>query len=264
MPTPASAFGRQLRQWRRQRGLSQLELAARAQMTQRHVSFIETGRSRPRVGVVQKISEALDITIRERNSMLEAAGLPPSYPDMPLSSEAVVPFQDAIRRMLHAHEPYPAYVINRWWDVVDANQAGQQLFPMDGPTTLNTVDVFLGPGPMRNMIANFPVVAWTFVQRMRREVANAGPDERLQSLLERAEDYLRDVPTPADDPANSDLVICPQLRIGDQLIKTLTMVARFGNAREVTLDELRVELVFPADDVAEAFFRQGVLPQEQQ
>ena len=255
-PTLTSAFGRQLRHWRRQRGLSQLELAARAEMTQRHVSFIETGRSRPRVGVVHKISEALEIPIRERNTMLEAAGLPPSYPDVPLSNAAVAPFQDAIQRMLAVHEPYPAYVINRWWDIIDANNAGRQLFPQDADTQLNAVDLFLGPGPVRSMIANFPIVAWTFVHRMRREVANAGPDKRLQDLLERAESYLTDVPHPADEAISSELVICPHLQLGDQLIKTISMVARFGNAREVTLDELRVELVFPADEAAEAFFRQ--------
>lgn len=256
-----SAFGRQLRQWRRQRGLSQLELANRAEMTQRHISFIETGRSRPRVGVVHKVSEALDIPIRDRNTMLEAAGLPPSYPDIPMSSEAVVPFNDAIQRMLEAHEPYPAYVVNRWWDVVNANEAGQRLFPMGSAEQLNSVDVFLGPGPIREMIANFPVVAWTFVYRMRREVANSGPDERLNKLLQRAESFLADVPRPIEDELGSELVICPQLRIGDQLIKTISMVARFGNAREVTLNELRVELVFPADDTAEVFFKQSASSQ---
>jgi hypothetical protein len=111
------------------------------------------------------------------------------------------------------------------------------------------------------MIANFPVVAWTFVYRMRREVANSGPDERLNRLLLRAESFLADVPRPIEDELGSELVICPQLRIGDQLIKTISMVARFGNAREVTLDELRVELIFPADDTAEVFFKQSASSQ---
>lgn len=124
-----TAFGRHMKQWRRQRGLSQLQLAVRADVSQRHLSFIETGRSRPRADVVHKLAEALEIPLRERNMMLEAAGLAPSYPEMPLSNDAVAPFRHAIQRMLEAHEPYPAYVINRWWELVDANEAGHRLFP---------------------------------------------------------------------------------------------------------------------------------------
>ena len=252
-----TAFGRQLKQWRRQRGLSQLDLAVRANLSQRHVSFIESGRSRPRSNVVHKVAEALDIPLRDRNILLEAAGLASSYPEMSLTDEAFEPFRNAIRQILDSHEPYPAYVINRWWDLIDANAAGHRLFPQinDGP--INTVDAFLGPGPIRDMIDNFASVGWTFLRRMRREVADSGPDERLQEILERAEAYMKDVPSDVESPG-SELVVCPTLRIGDQLIKTVSMVARFGTAREVTLDELRVELVFPRDEVAEAFFRNSV------
>ena len=189
--------------------------------------------------------------------MLEAAGLASSYPEMSLTDEAFEPFRNAIRQILDSHEPYPAYVINRWWDLIDANAAGHRLFPQinDGP--INTVDAFLGPGPIRDMIDNFASVGWTFLRRMRREVADSGPDERLQEILERAEAHMKDVPSDVESPG-SELVVCPTLRIGDQLIKTVSMVARFGTAREVTLDELRVELVFPRDEVAEAFFRNSV------
>ena len=118
------------------------------------------------------------------------------------------------------------------------------------------VDSFLGPGTVREMIENFSAVGWTFLGRIRREVANLGPDERLQALLERAEAYMKDVPVDTENPG-SELVVCPHFRIGDQVIKTVSMVARFGTAREVTLDELRVELVFPRDAEGEAFFRHG-------
>ena len=254
--TPTSAFGRYMRQWRRQRGLSQLELANRADVTQRHISFIETGRSRPRSGVIHRVAEALEIPLRERNALLEAAGLPPCYPELPLSSDIAAPFHHAIQSMLDTHDPYPAYVVNRWWDIVNANLGGQRLLPPNAIGQVNAVDVFLGPGPMRAMVENFPTVAWTFLHRMRREVAGSGSDARLQELLQRAENYLQDVPPPPDDDIRSDLVICPRLRIGDQVVRTVSMIARFGDAREVTLDELRVELVFPYDDAAGQFFRQ--------
>jgi len=250
------AFGRYMKMWRRQRGLSQLELAVRADLSQRHVSFIETGRSRPRQDVVLRVAEALEVPIRDRNILLEAAGLAPSYPEVPLSDGVAAPFRNAIGKLLESHEPYPAYVINRWWELIDANAAGQRIFPQIGEGPTNLVDAFLGPGPLREMIVNFSAVAWMFLRRMRREVADSGPDERLQELLARAEAYMKDVPVDVENPGD-ELVICPHLRIGDQVIKTASMVARFGTAREVTLDELRVELVFPGDEEAEAFFRRS-------
>ena len=250
----ATAFGRHVKQWRRQRRLSQLDLAVRADVSQRHVSFIETGRSRPREDVVHRVAEALEVPIRDRNILLAAAGLAPSYPDVPLSDEAAAPFRGAVRQMLESHEPYPAYVINRWWDLVDANEAGRRLFPQTAEGPFNFVDGFLGPGPMRAMIVNFPAAGWTGLRRLRREVADSGPDERLRELLERAEGYMKDVPVETEIPG-SDLVVCPHFRVGDKIIKTVSMVARFGTAREVTLDELRVELMFPRDEEGEAFFR---------
>jgi transcriptional regulator with XRE-family HTH domain len=236
--------------------LSQLERALRAQVSQRHVSFIETGRSRPREEVVLKIAEALEIPLRERNAILEFAGLAPSYPEMPMSSEAIAPFREAIRRMLTAHEPYPAYVINRWWEVVDANSAGRRLFPQLGSGAVNVVDAIFAPGSIREALDNFPAAGWTFLLRLRREVEESANDERLQALLERAELYMRDVPRVGLEHGG-DIVICPHLRVGDRVIKTISMIARFGTAREVTIDELRVEMIYPADDVAEAFFRES-------
>ena len=181
------AFGRHLKQWRRQRGLSQLDLAIRANMSQRHVSFIETGRSRPRAAVVHKVAEALDVPPRDRNTLLEAAGLAPSYPEVALSDGAAAPFRNSIRRMLAAHEPYPAYVIDRWWDMIDANAAALRLFPQSGDGPINLVDTFLRPGPLRERVENFPAAGWTFLRRIRREVEASGPDERLHELLGRAE-----------------------------------------------------------------------------
>lgn len=249
------AFGRYMKLWRRQRGLSQLELAVRADLSQRHVSFIETGRSRPRADVVHKVSEALEVPLRDRNILLEAAGLAPTYPEVPLSDGAAAPFRNAIGKMLESHEPYPAYVINRWWELIDANAAGRRIFPQTGDGPINLVDAILGPGPLREMIENFSAVGWMFLRRMRREVADSGPDARLHELLERAEAYMKDVPANVGGGPGSELVVCPHFRIGDQVIKTVGIVARFGTAREVTLDELRVELVFPLDEEAEAFFR---------
>ncbi len=181
----------------------------------------------------------------------------PIYPEVPLSDGAAEPFRNAIRKMLESHEPYPAYVINRWWELIDANAAGRRIFPDIGDGPMNLVDTLLGPGPTREMIDNFSAVAPVFLRRIQREVADSGPDERLRELLTRAEAYMKDFPVDVEE-TGADLVICPHLRIGNQVIKTVSMVARLGTAREVTLDELRVELVFPRDEEAEAFFKQSV------
>ena len=140
---PSTAFGRHMKLWRRQSGISQLELSVRAGLSQRHVSFIETGRSRPGEDVVHKVAEALEVPLRDRNLMLEAAGLAPGYPELALSDEETAPYSLIVRKMLEAHLPYPAYVINRWWQLVDANDAGKRLFPVliDGPVDL--VETFL-------------------------------------------------------------------------------------------------------------------------
>ena len=252
----ATAFGRHMKQWRRQRGLSQLDLAIRADVSQRHVSFIETGRSRPREDVVHKVAEALEVPVRDRNILLEAAGLAPRYPEVQLSDDVCVPYSNAVRMILAYHEPYPAYVINRWWELVDANAAGRRIFPETGDGPVNLVDAILGPGPMWGMIDNFSAVAWMFLRRIRREAANSGPDERLQEVLQRAETYMKDMPANIESPG-TELATCGHFRIGDQVTKTVSMEARFGTAREVTLEELRVELVFPGDEEAEAFFRQS-------
>jgi transcriptional regulator with XRE-family HTH domain len=240
--------------WRRQSGISQLELAVRAGLSQRHVSFIETGRSRPGEDVVHKVAEALEIPLRDRNSMLEAAGLTPSYPELTLSDEKAAPYGLIVKKMLDAHSPYPAFVINHWWEMVDANDAGRRFFPVFGDGPVDLVETFLRPGPAREMFDNFPAAGWTFLRRLRREVAHGGPDERLEDLLRRAEAYMEDVPPDLEKPGD-DLVVCPNFRIDGRVIKTVSMVARFGTAREVTLDELRVELMYPMDEEADEFFR---------
>lgn len=247
-------FGRLLKLWRTHARMSQLELATRADMSQRHLSFIETGRARPGVDVVRRVAHALDIPLRDRNRLLSAAGLAPLYPEVRLSDAAAAPFRAAVRRLLEAHEPFPAFVLDRWWNVVDANPAARRLFPESRNGSPSAVDAFLAPGGLREIVVNFPEVASMYLRRLQAEVAEAS-DERLRDLLARARALLADVPLVDHDPDANDLVICPRLRLGDEIVGTVTMVARFGATREVTLDELRVELIFPADDDAEAYFR---------
>ena len=225
-------------------------------MSQRHVSFLETGRSRPGSDVIRRLSDALAIPLRERNVLLVSAGLPRAYPEKALDDDAIAPFRLAIDRMLESHMPYPAFVINRWWDLVDANPTARALFPVDFSQQPSGIDFFLAPGMLRDSLENFAEVAAVFLRRLRAEHRDNGPDERMEQALARAEKHLADVDLESVDRDTGDLVICPQLRAGDQVIESLSMIARFGNTREVTTDELRVELVYPRDAVADAFFRQ--------
>lgn len=252
----ATAFGRQLRLWRTWARLSQLDLAVRAGLSQRHLSFIETGRSRPGTDVVLRLAPALDIPLRDRNRLLESAGLVAHFPEIVLTDGVSAPFRAAISRLLESHEPYPAFVLNRWWDVVDANEAARRLFPGTTERPQNAVEAFLAPGGMREIIENFAEVAGMYLRRLQAEVAEAS-DERSLQLLARAKHLLADVDLGTD--TSDGLVICPRLRLGDHVVSTATMVARFGATREVTLDELRVELIFPADEAARTFF-EGQLP----
>ncbi len=158
--------------------------------------------------------------------------------------------------LLTSHEPYLAYVVNRWWEMVAANTAGRQFFGLSSDGPVSVVVLILKPGPIHDMIGNFPAVGWMFLCRMQREVAESEPNERLQEILERADNYMKDVPDDAE-VSGSELVMYPHFRIGDKLIKTVVMIARFGTAREVNLYKLRFELAFPRDEGAEALFRQG-------
>jgi transcriptional regulator with XRE-family HTH domain len=247
-----SPFGALLRSWRRERGVSQLALALAADTTARHVSFLETGRSRPSSEMVLRLAEALDIGLRDRNRLLEGAGLPALYPGEDLQSPQLRPFQQAIERLLHAHEPYPGLVVDGHWNTVAANRAAVTLF---GPDLVgaNMVRRFYGDPAIRGSIVNLSDVAWAGLARLRRLVRHRPLDEELRALVELAEAALVDVPHPAEPP--DELVICPDFRIGDEVVRTVSMVARFDTARELTLDELQIELTYPRDAAAERFFR---------
>jgi transcriptional regulator with XRE-family HTH domain len=248
----ASPFGSRLRRWRRTRGLSQLALATEASTTARHLSFLETGRSRPSRAMVLRLSEVLGLSLRERNRLLEAAGLAPAYKEAGLDSETLAPFRSAIARLLDAHEPYPAMVIDGRFNVVDANDAAIALF---GPDLVgcNLIRRYTDDAA-RAAIANWPDVARAGLARVRDRARQAPHDDELADLVTLAEAALGHAP--AGDAPEDDLIVCPEFVAGDRIIRTLGMAARFDSVLEVTLDELRIELMYPADDEAEAFFRE--------
>jgi transcriptional regulator with XRE-family HTH domain len=241
-----------LRQWRLHRGVSQLALAAQVGSTGRHVSFLETGRSRPSRQMVLRLGEALGMSLREHNLLLAAAGLPPAYPEMPVTATELAPYRDAIDRLLRAHEPYPAMVVDAHWTVLFANSACTALF--GGQVVgVNMVRRMLADPAAAQVIVNWPEVAWAGLARLRRQVQQTPLDEALKALVTLAETAVSDLPPPVTPPR--DLVVCPWFQIGDQVIRTIGMAARFDPVTEVTLDELRIELFYPLDSAAERYFR---------
>ena len=246
-------FGALLRSWRRERGLSQLDLALTADTTPRHVSFLETGRSRPSREMVLRLAEALDIGLRDRNHLLERAGLAAIYPREDLRGASLRPFEQAIGRLLDAHEPYPGLVIDGHWNVIAANHGATTLFGADLVAT-NLIRRLYGEPAVRELTVNFADVAWASLERLRHERRQAPLDDELRALVEFAEAAIADLPRPAEPPA--ELVICPDFRIGDLIVRTVSMIARFDTARELTLDELQIELTYPRDEAAERFFHQ--------
>jgi transcriptional regulator with XRE-family HTH domain len=251
---PVSPFGVRLRQWRRHRGLSQLGLAGQAGSTARHISFLETGRSRPSRQMVLRLADALDVGAREFNELLHAAGLPGSYPHAALDDPDLAPYRAAIDRMLDAHDPYPAMVIDRHWNVILANPSCSRLF---GPQVVggNFVRDSLANPAAAQAIVNWPEVAWAGLDRLRHHLRRWPFDQELRRLVTLAESALAGVPRPA--PAEPALTVCPWFRVGDRVVRTIAMVARFDPVAEVTLDELRVELMYPLDEAAERFFREA-------
>jgi transcriptional regulator with XRE-family HTH domain len=247
-----SPFGVRLRRWRRQRGLSQLALAGRVATTARHLSFLETGRSRPSRSMVLRLGEALGVSLRERNHLLAAAGLPGEYPRASLTGAELAPYRAAIERLLRAHEPYPAMVVDWHWTVVLANEACAALFG-DDVVGVNLVDRMLADPAAAAGIVNWPEVARAGLARLRGQVDRAPLDEQLRELVALAENAVASLPDPATLP--TEPVVCPWFRVGDEVVRTIGMAARFEPATEVTLDELRVELLYPLDAAAERFFR---------
>jgi len=248
-----SPFGARLRQWRSTRGVSQLALAATVGSTSRHLSFLETGRSRPSRQMVLRLGEALGVSLRERNQLLHAAGLPAAYPEAGMQSPDLAPFRAALDTLLQAHLPYPAMVLDGQWTVVLANAASARLYGGD-VVGANIVRRFMGDPAAQQAIVNWPEVAWAGLDRLRHQRDRAPFDEQLAELVGQAEAALSGIARP--DTPSPDLVVCPWFRVGGQVVKTIGIAARFDATAEVTLDELRIELAYPLDEASDRFFRQ--------
>jgi transcriptional regulator with XRE-family HTH domain len=246
----SSPFGVRLRQWRQRRGLSQLALAGLVGSTSRHISFLETGRSRPSQDMTLRLATALDVGLREANALLRAAGLRAAYLESELDGRDLAPYRRTLDRLLAAHDPYPAMVLDRHWNVVLANRSALRLF---GPALVgvNFVRDALADPAARAGIINWAEVAWAGVERLRHQAEHEPFDQQLRELVRVGEAALADVARPA---TGADVAVCPTFLVDGTTVRTIAMVARFDPAADLTLAELRVELMYPADPDADRFF----------
>ncbi len=245
--TPARPVGQLLCGWRERRRLSQLDLSIRADISTRHLSFVETGRSRPTPEMILKLTETLDVPLRERNQLLLAGGYAPAYPQHGLDAPELASVRTALRQVLAGHEPYPALVINRWWELQDANAAVALLTTGCAPALLeppvNVLRLSLHPDGMAPRIANLAQWRAHLLESLHRRVEQTG-DARLHDLHTELAGY----PGGLDPTMPAGNVVLPlQLSHGDDVLSFFSISSVVQTAADVTVDELVIEAFYPAD-----------------
>jgi transcriptional regulator with XRE-family HTH domain len=242
-------FADALRGWRRRRRVSQLELARRAATTQRHVSFVESGRSVPGRAMVVRLAEALEVPLRERNALLLAAGYAPAYQETRFDDPKLDPVRTALLRVLQGHLPAPAVIVDRHGDLVSANDAFAVLTDGVAPQLLappvNVARLLLHPQGVAPRIANLDEWAWHVIDAFRQEAAR-NPDDQLEALVAELEGLVPDRPR-RPGPEYLGIAVPLLLASGDGELQLLTTLTYFGTAVDVTVAELRLEAFLPAD-----------------
>jgi transcriptional regulator with XRE-family HTH domain len=241
--------GELLREWRQRRRLSQFELALQAGVSSRHLSFVETGRSRPSADMLLHLAEQLDVPVRDRNHLLLAAGYAPAFAQRELDAPELGPVRDAIEQLLRGHEPYPALVVDRHWGLVAANRAlGHLLGGVAGnllEPPINVLRLSLHPEGMAPQILNLAQWRTHLLDRLEREAVASG-DPALAALHEELVGY----PGGSDeglDAASADIAVPLRLRHGELELRFISTQTTFGTALDVTVAELSIESFFPAD-----------------
>lgn len=257
-----SGFCRLLRDWRQRRRLSQLELALSSGVSQRHLSFLESGRANPSRNMILQLSETLDVPLRDRNTWLTAAGFAPIFPSRALDDPQMAQVMSAVQMMLKAHEPFPAIALDRAWNIRMSNtpfgllgaMLGDDIWDRVGGGQQNLMRLFFHPQGIRPFVTNWNAVGPLMWRRAQREAEAQGGIE-MQAVLQD----LAPFQSPEILWSATDAVLMPvmafDLRISDVRLSMFAVVATFGTAQDVTADELRIETLFPADPATEALFR---------
>jgi transcriptional regulator with XRE-family HTH domain len=251
--------GQLLREWRDRRRISQLDLSISADISARHLSFLETGRSKPSRDMVLRLGEQLEVPLRERNHLLLAAGYAPVYSESGLSDPDMTAVREAVRLLLTGHEPYPAAVVDRGWNLVDANAGIGLLTRHVAPWLLegapNVLRATLHPEGMAPHIVNLGEWRSHLLGRLRRQVTRTA-DPVLSELLDELRGYPCDQAVPeVEVPGPGDIVIPLRIREGDNELAFFSTVATFGTPLDVTVAELMIESFYPADATTADYLR---------
>jgi transcriptional regulator with XRE-family HTH domain len=254
------SVGELLRSWRQRRRVSQLDLAIEAEVSARHISFVETGRARPSREMVLKLAEHLHIPLRHRNRVLMAAGFAPVYRERDVSAPDMDAVRQALDKILAGHEPYPAVVVDRAWNLVAANKAAA-MFIEDVPAHLltepiNMLRLSLHPEGSARHLVNLPEVRAHLLAGLRRQAELSG-----DGVLAELHDELAAYRYPGVDlnvvmlPGASDILVPLRIRRGDTVLSMFTTIATFGTPVDVTVSELAIETFWPNDEQTAAAFR---------
>ena len=243
--------GSLIREWRTRRRVSQLELSSETGVSTRHLSFIETGRSRPSREMVLRLAEHLDLPLRERNAVLLAAGYAPIYSQTPLTAESMRDVRRSLQSLVDAHQPCPAMAVDHAWNLVLANDVAFSLvegMPEELLTEpLNVIRLLLHPDGLRSRIDNFDVYSTHVLQRLHRQERATG-DVAIRELIRECERFPGVHP-----PRDAPLHIAPLLKMrvpqSAEVLSFFTVVSTLGTPYDVTLDEIVIESFFPADAI---------------
>ena len=259
----AGAFGVLLQSWRKARNLSQLALATQAEVSPRHLCFVETGRAKPSREMILRLAGVLDVPLRERNALLLAAGFAPYYTESSMDAPALAAVRGALDAILRQQEPFPAVVMNRAWDILRTNAAATHFFEFllgerAKAAPANVLRMMFHPDAVRPFVSNWDAVAQALVQRVHRESIAGMPDEATKHVLAEILSYPG-VPTSwrHPDPTTALVPIVPvSFSKDDWRFDFFSTVTTLGTPQDVTLQEIRIECFFPANDATERAARE--------
>ncbi len=265
----SDSFGTLLKQWRERRNFSQLDLAVNSEVSQRHISFLESGRAKPSQEMVLQLATVLEIPLRQQNLLLSAAGFAPIHTETDLSAPEMTSVRKAIDLMLCQHEPYPAFAVDRYWNLLLANQGAtrllgafitpeklHRLFYTDGK--INLLRVMFHPQGLRPFMVNWESIASHTLQRLHREMSVERESDLSTVLMNELMSYpdVERIWQIDRDTTEHTLLLNTHFKRDDLELKFFSTIATLGTPDDITLQELRLECLFPADDFTERDWQQ--------
>ncbi|WP_096355951.1 helix-turn-helix domain-containing protein [Variibacter gotjawalensis] len=256
----SSPIGALLREWRTKRRMSQLDLATEAEISQRHLSFVESGRAAPSRDMVLRLAENLSIPLRQQNELLMAAGFAPQFAERKLGDPALAPAMAAVRQVLKSHEPNPAFAVDGRWNLIEANAAiGPFLGLVQEPSLLtepiNVMRLCLHPRGLAPIVMNLREYRDHLLLRLKRQY-EASADPKLVALEKELLGYPSGPRTSIPIHPDAAMIAHPlRLRVGDTNLTLISTLSVFGTALDITLSEIAIESFFPADPETAAFLR---------